>query len=525
MSGRIANAIGCASTIVLLFGCARPGTIGAFVAGSRVIIDGEFSEWARIAPAATTSAASIRQRSDGHYVYFQLDFPQPTNLLGYDGTLTIAVDADGSEGTGANVDGLSGTDFTIDFSPRAENGRLIEGATVRAWARGGAMRATDTYAFDFVMLPTYSTSRLEMRLARGRQLDSAAAPIFVAATYRASVIVHDPSGSIRVAGQVFSAPLPPLATPVAADQASDPLARAPGTHFRVLVWNVANEGIQQRPDHFRRVIAANDPDVLILDEVGGVIGVEGTKKFLATLESPRSRAPWSFTYGGGGGYQRTVIASRASVSELPELKLVPFPDSMTARWVPQIPAANQEREKNSIRNGVATGGAVVTIGGKRLAAFGVDLQSAGNRSGSWQEARRIAEAKIIRDVASRAIQAHGPLDGVILAGDHNLIGTREALTIHADIGRAFDGRPLHTAEPLQLDRATAATWDGSGGPFPPGRLDWFTFSDATLDVLGSYVFDVGDLNERWRSAHGLQADDSRRSSDHRPLVVDLRWRR
>jgi hypothetical protein len=78
---------------------------------------------------------------------------------------------------------------------------------------------------------------------------------------------------------------------------------------------------------------------------------------------------------------------------------------------------------------------------------------------------------------------------------------------------------------LQLDLATAATWDGSGGQFPPGRLDWFSYSAASLEVLGGFVFDVADLGERWRLAHHLADDDSKKSSDHRPVVVDVRWRK
>jgi exonuclease III len=410
-------------------------------------------------------------------------------------------------------------DFALDFSPMGDAGRLQDGAFIRVGTKRG-----DTYPLDFVMLPTYRAQRVEMRVARGRKLDDTLPATFTGPSYHARIALRDPSGTLVRTTASFTASLGPAAPLTTADAPSDPLARTAGTAFRVLEWNVANEGIKARPDHFRRVMIANDPDVLILNEVGGVIGADGVREFLATITSARSSTPWQFTYGGGGGYQRTVIAARGTVTEFPEFKFINFPENEIATWFSGVPTATQDRERNSIRNGVATGGATVTIDGKRLAVFGVDLQSAGNRLGAWQEARRQAEARIVRDLASRMIRERGPFDAVLLGGDHNLVGTREPLTIDQETGRAFNGRLLDAAELLQLDHATAATWDGSTGPFPPGRLDWFTYSGARLEVAGGYVFDVGDLSDHWRTVHGLQADDSKKSSDHRPLVVDLKWR-
>jgi endonuclease/exonuclease/phosphatase family metal-dependent hydrolase len=507
-------------------------------ATDRVIIDGASGDWGPAAHAvrrpldltaaaasAATSAAEIMavtERQDAHYVYLRIDLARAMSLYGLSGTVSIEIDGDADEATGADIDGLRGTDFAIDLSPLV-NGRVVEGAALRIIRNGAVVKTTDTYSLDFVLLPTYAAQRAELRIARGRVLDAGMAPMLAGSSYRAQVAVHDSTGALRYRVPTFRAELAPLDT-ARAMMMTDPLARAPDTQFRALVWNVANEGIRDRPEHFRRIIAAIDPDLLILDEVGGVIGRDGAGRFLASLDSGRkARAPWSYTYGGGGGYQRTVIAARTSVTEYPEFKFIPFPDSVARRVVAAIPAAGQAKQRANIDSGVATGGALVTLAGKRVAVFGVDLQSAGNASNSWQEMRRQAEARLIRDQAMAAIGAHGPIDGVIAAGDHNLVGTREPLTILSEIGGAFDGSSLVVAEPLQLDSATAATWEGGGGRFPPGRLDWFSFSGSTMEAVGGFVFDVADLTERWRTAHKLEPDDSRKSSDHRPVVVDLRW--
>ena len=527
---------------ILVLGCARnrPDAPGAEPRHpGHVIIDGSFADWnagsyvARRDPSSdardstqpysnNADVVGVAQQTDAHYVYLRLDLARAATLYGLHGAVSLEFDADGDASTGAEIDGLAGTDFSIDLSPMI-NGRQADGAAVRVLRNGRVVSNTDTYALDFVLLPTYLASTSELRIARGRRLDSASAPIFMGSSYRAQVAVHDSTGALRYRLPAFSASLGAMDTTQHV-ASTDPLARAPTTQFRVLQWNVANEGLRDRPERFRRILAAIDPDLLILDEVGGVVGREGTGRFLASIDSGRQRAPWSYTYGGGGGYQRTVIASRTSVTEFPEFQLIPFSDSMTARLLAAVPAATRERQRASLADALATGGAIVAMNGKRIAVFGVDLQSAGNSPDSWQELRRQAEANMVRDLAVRATRAHGPVDAVIAAGDHNLVSTRQPLTTLGEIGLGFDGKRLTPAELLQLDSATAATWDGSGGQFPPGRLDWINYSAAQLQVVGGFVFDVADLGERWRVAHHLEPEDSKKSSDHRPVVVDLRWR-
>ncbi len=517
--------------------CSRSAGVAAspaHTAGPGVVLDGDFSEWTttpivarRAAPttAAGVDPLAVRVRSDGRFVYLEIDFARPINLFGLNGTFSIDVDADGDDATGATVDSLAGTDFSIDFSPANASGRVSEGVAVRSIGRNGKVKVVDSYGLDFVMQPSYESQHVELRMGRARLLgDSTAAPTFSATTYRAQLVARDSNGRVTSGLPAFTASLSPLdrTQGLAVAQPRDPLARAPGTQFRALVWNVANEGILERPDRFRHVLDAIDPDLVVFNETAGKAGRARVGEFLATVG--RGRGAWNYTYGGGGGYQRTVIASRSPVTEFPEFRFIPFTEPMTTPWMSLVPPERLQRERDSLAIGLATGGAIVSLAGHRIAVFGVDLQSAGNRRGSWQDVRRITEAQAIRDLAAAAIKAHGPVDAIIQAGDHNLVGTREPLTILQQIGVAFDGRPLTAVELLQLDGATAVTWDGSGGQFPPGHLDWFNYTPSRLEVLGGFVFDAADLDARWQKAHGVTADDSRYSSDHRPLVVDLRVR-
>ncbi len=502
--------------------------------GPDVVLDGDFGEWAatpivarRAAPMTATGAdpLAVRARSDGRFVYLEIDQARPINLFGLNGTFSIDVNADGDDATGKMIDGLAGTDFIVEFSPKNAAGRVTEGVLVRSIRRSGADTVVDSYGLDFVMQPTYESQHVELRMGRARLLGDSTGPrTFAAATYRAQLLARDAEGRITSRLPAFTASLAPL-DPIEASIAArphDPLARAPGTQFRALVWNVANEGILERPDRFRHVLDAIDPDLIVFNETAGKAGRERVGQFLATVG--HGRGMWNYTYGGGGGYQRTVIASRTPVTEYPEFRFIPFTTAMTTPWMSVVPPERLQRERDSLPIGLATGGAIVSIAGHRIAVFGVDLQSGGNRRGIWQDVRRITEAQSIRDLATAAIKAHEPVDAIIQAGDHNLVGTREPLTILQQIGVPFDGQPLTAAKLLQIDGATAVTWDGSGGQFPPGHLDWFNYTASRLEVVGGFVFDALDLDPRWQKAHGVTAEDSRYSSDHRPLVVDLRFR-
>src|SRR4051812_48403037 len=108
---------------------------------ARVVLDGDFNDWAGVTPRSTRAAGGVapttaelttlRVRDDGRYVYFQIDLARPINLLGFDGSMTLALNTDGDDATGATVEDLAGTDVALDFSPRGANGRITEGLTMR----------------------------------------------------------------------------------------------------------------------------------------------------------------------------------------------------------------------------------------------------------------------------------------------------------------------------------------------------------------------------------------------------------
>ena len=69
--------------------------------------------------------------------------------------------------------------------------------------------------------------------------------------------------------------------------------------------------------------------------------------------------------------------------------------------------------------------------------------------------------------------------------------------------------------------ADGQTWQKSGSSFSPGRLDYIVVSSRTLEPTFSIVIDTLDLPELALRGMDLVRTDTRRASDHLPVIVDL----
>ena len=300
----------------------------------------------------------------------------------------------------------------------------------------------------------------------------------------------------------------------------DPLARAPGTTFRILSWNINRVAHVAHQSDFRTMMRAIDPDVLLLSEVAETTSVADVYAALRGLRDPTDTA-WQITFGRGGGYQRGVVAARAPVTAVPELDSIPYPADAVADLVARMSdTAAQRQMRANLAEAVGAHGGVVRVKGRFLLAVVSDFQCCGT-AGGWEEQRRRREAAVIRD-AVRAAVRRVPVDAVVLGADLNLVTGGAPLDsllrpIDRQHGSFTATAPKHVAGALDW------TWDGRGTPFPSSRLDYVLYSARTLLVLRSFVFDTEDLNPEQLARHGLGAGTSARLSDHRPVVVDFTW--
>jgi hypothetical protein len=115
-------------------------------------------------------------------------------------------------------------------------------------------------------------------------------------------------------------------------------------------------------------------------------------------------------------------------------------------------------------------------------------------------------------------------DGIVVAGDMNLVSGRAALDTILKSVTARPLSPMMRVDALHLDGWTDWTWDGTGTPFNGGRLDNFVYSAGTLTPQFSRIWDTADMPPDTLRAHGLEATSSKDINRHRPVVVDFVFR-
>ena len=460
---------------------------------------------------------TVKARHDADAVYLALELDGEFALQGMPGTLTLVLDVDADSATGWDRHGMEGVDAEIEFSAALGPDGTRMGTGLRLMhAEGTASCLGRANVAGVMAAPSYAARWHEVRIPRGEVMG-------FGGRMAARVVSLDSAGRPVDTTPVFTVDLAdalPRPTPRGAGTA-DPLARAPGTDFRVVSWNVGREALFEQPEAFGVLLRPLAPDLLVLDEVAGGHSREEVEAVLNRI-LPGDQ-PWRAVYGASGGSQRGVIAVRGAAPRLlaPFDRPIPYPDS-TRALVPADDAGAAAWLRSRLDAHVPATGALVEIGGRRLFAVTVDLESAGTPGSAKDRLRRI-EALAVRDAAEAAMHTSlrpEGVDGILLAGDLNLVGTRAPLDILA--APAGDGPPLQVAQPLRLDGTSAATWENPEEPFTPGRLDFVLHHPGMTAVAGGFVFRAEDLSPAWRESYGLRAESSR-VTDHLPVVTDVRW--
>jgi hypothetical protein len=461
------------------------------------------------------AVARVKVRHDADAVYLQLTLNGEFSLQEMPGTLALLLDADADPATGRARHGMRGVDAAIEFSAAlgSKGERMGTGLRLMRVERRAPSLVSANVA-GVMSAPTHASRWHEVRIPRGGAIP-------FGGRMAARLVSMDAAGRVVGRTRVFTAELadaPPRRTGRGAGPA-DPLARAPGTDFRVVSWNVGREDLFRRPDAFGALLRPLAPDLLVLDEVAGGHTLHEVQDLLNHVV-PGDR-PWRAVYGTSGGSQRGVIAVRGPAPAVAPAFAgeLPYPDSTRAILPPGADSAAQAWLRTRIGSNVPATGAVVEIGGRRLLAVAVDLESGGVPAVAKGRLRRI-EALAIHDAVAATVRAGG-VDGVLVAGDVNLVASVDPLAI-LSAGPDVDGSALYVPLPLRLDGASAATWEDPKEPFTPGRLDYVLVGDATLGVTGGFVFRAGDLSPAWQARHGVDAQASA-ATDHLPVVTDLRW--
>ena len=476
-----------------------------------IVIDSEFDDWKSItpflvdpvdAPQSPVDFGEMRITCDDRFTYLLIDFGRTVLAQGLDGTAMILLDADGDSKTGIMQHGLEGVDVIVDLSPlnparpdRPGMGMGVRSSTYVPDPTDPARPAPSVYDIGLMFAPTHSSRRIEFRIDRGARLPSTP-PLFQGKSFSMKLVFVDAKGVVADETAIVTHDLLACRTAgVKIDDSVDPLARESKTDLRIMNWNVLRGANFSNPDPFARTIAAINADVILLQELPETSTSEQVREFLArsTLQ-----VNWNVVLGTGGGDLRCAIASRLPMRET--LQSIPMPDQpdRTLRVV----------------------GALIQQTGRHLLAVAVHLRCCG-RAGGPEDQQRVLEVRTLSEAITGLMKEH-QIDGIIITGDFNLVGTRDPVEVMA-AGLDLDHTMLHIAHPLNLDGLSHVTWADAKQPFAPGRLDFLLYSDSRLEINRSFVYDSQHLSARWLERYSVTAADSRDASDHRPIVADVQW--
>lgn len=509
-------------TLVALAACSS-----AQATGEPVVIDGLFGEWSTAAtilddPSDAAEAGvdvlSVQGLDDPAWLYLALDVGSEVTLQSMAGTLHLLIDTDADRSTGASENDMTGVDLIVDFSPMPDAASAPRGSGfgLRIVDDSGASHDVERYAMGLVVAPTWSAPRFELRLSRAGAAEVApfGSRLRMKAIYEEGGAALDETdvGSYVFATRAAPAPAAKLErVPPKAERAT-----------RVVQWNVASGRFDENTAGFASVLAATEPDVVLIDELPRDIDEERLSAFF-DLEPLARLGSWSFVLGRTGGVQRASVAARdREIGPAAALAAVPYSE----RVLPELAAMAGETPEARMHayleaeaeRGVSAAGAWVDLGGVRTLFVVADLQS-GGWDGSLQDRLREIQASVLRDrVAQELGESSAP---VVIGGDFNLVGSRTPLFLLTR-GLDADGSDLVPADTRRLGERTYATWRNPRDRFTPGRLDFILVSDAVLQVSDAFAFAPEDLDDVALGRLSLERGSLFRSlSDHVPTVADL----
>ena len=533
---RPALRLGAAAALAVLTACgagsAGRTNAGADLTTARVPIqlDGHFDDWTDVpswsraaAPSAPLEVAWATD--DAQWWYLSFSVRDSVSHSAMPGTLHLLIDADDNARTGGTVFdaavGLAGVDVALDLSrtDKPQGTGVGAGAALRTVGPAGLGDYRSAYEIGVVASPTWSATRFELRIARGGTLDGVGR---LGPAVRARLVFESSNGAITAlptARYTFSTPHVPTST---TNLVSSIPRKATGA-VRVAQWNVS-EGSFRSPANHAKLLAAVQPDVILLDEAYAETSDSTLAEFFARKELA-ALGRWRFAYSRSGGRQHTVVATRdRDIRQAASMVRVEYPAGVLDSVRAIVPTAAQQLFDTEAAAQLSSTGAWITIDGIETLFVPLDLQSGGFFRNA-QDQLRVLQSRAIRAALQREIAAHAKPSALVIAGDFNAIGSYES--IHTlQHGLDVDGSDLALSEAWRLGERTLVTWtDPKVGQFLPGRLDLTLYSDAAFERTGGFTFSSLDLAPAFAATLGLTRETSAQAADHLIVVTDLRRRR
>lgn len=463
-----------------------------------ISVDGEFEDWAGIAPLATDPTGDatggdidfgqIWMANDEGALYLRIELNRetlaqdgPGGAIGND--IHLFLDGDDNSGTGLAIDGI-GADLEIAYGLRS--GTLYTPSTQSLFIN----------EIGSLVLPTHSADEFEIRIPFS-VTPGLSSVVNVVTASSISFFMRDDAGIDRIpdSGSLAYTVASGIADPVIPIE----LGRADAGDIRILSHNVLNTQPAFNPDPFTRILQSMQPDIVSWQEL-----------------RPNTWTPEE---------ARQFVEAALPLSPGEQWFAAGFNDNVT---ITRFPILNQS---NSDGNLIVHIDLPNDRADTDLLIFNVHTPCCSNEAGRDVEHDRISATwrDFIDGVGPFAVD---PDVAVVMMGDFNMVGfVRQLITLRdgvlidngtfgvdfspgRDLGSLVNVRARHT------HTADIFTWFNPPSSFAPGKLDYILFSSDAATLKRNFTLKTDEIPAGELTAAGLQAGDSS-ASDHLVMIADF----
>lgn len=453
-----------------------------------ITIDGEFDDWADIAPAYVDALGDSTAGSgfdfgrlwladDDEYLYLRHETTVDVDPSGNTNFTILAIDTDNNPNTGSTQYGM-GVELLWRFGSRF--GELYDAI--------GTPQFIEHPDIGLVGMPTMDDNDFEYAIRRD---------VLQADTIRLALVTSNSHDQLPESNEVLEYTfdmggpvLPPEPIPLI-----NPLPQ--GTQ-RLMSFNV----LRDTPwsfygDALGRLIAAAKADILCFQEI--------------YTHSAADTAMWVASWHPNnppGGWHAVDVGDCVTVSRWP----------IVAWW----PVGSELATSIQITAGDET---------HYLLVINAHLSCCENDSARQSQVDQILSfIRTERDNPNQLLIT--PETPIVITGDLNLVGDPQQLeslltgnivdegTYGADIAMDNDGSDAEFVYTRHPHTRFTYSWRDDGSDFWPGRLDYLISTDSSYSAFHAFGLKTRTMPADVLAAAGLQADDSTRS-DHIPQVADF----
>ena len=433
--------------------------------------------------AVNADFAALKISNDNEFIFIYIEFFHGEFLMQDWNDFHLYIDSDNNDLTGSSVHGL-GAELKWNFGSRSGLAYL-EDQQIVIYQNDLSLR----------IAPTITSSQFEIAISRnsfpltnyGSQTVNNFR-IFISELDFGGDLIPEESGGILYS--IDNEVVPPV-EPISIEKLNE-------NDIRLVSYNTWNEGIldSERQDHFKRILQALDPDVILLQEHSDWNQINNV------IQSWFPDVIWNTSWT----YRDLVVISRFSIIN----------DALMDSERTMVALLHTENEL-----------------GKNLLVFNSHLSCCDNN-----EERQKQVDQFSAEWRDWKINGSGPFEidygtPFVHVGDFNFVGYRQQVeTIRiGDIedeeqyGNDFfpDWDSTAIIDPFLRHTGIRMgyTWRKDASSFNPGKLDYVFYSDATIDTGKHYVLNTLCMEDSTLNYYGLQVDDTQEASDHLPLVFDI----